>query len=210
MGVSCSQVDHWRAVRGAGIALQYVPVIALLISVASLAISYAAFKVQRRRTNMELARSLHFDLTSGEVAMARESLGTLTRDLKVIASGDSAKRNAWFVAARTDYFTLLWCFERIWAGRVTIMADEGRRHTGPARRYLDGLIGWHVRSWALDLPEIKEVLEDELDSPVLDQDSSRAFGKLSGALLSSDEKARLVQSLSSRGLEPTGYSEWQT
>lgn len=159
---------------------------------------------------MELARSLHFDLTSGEVALARESLGTLTRDLKAIAPECPAKRNAWFVAARTDYFTLLWCFERIWAGRVTIMADEGRLHTGPAQRHLDGLIGWHVRNWALDLPEIKQVLQDELGSPVLDQDSSKAFGKLSGELLSSDEKAGLLESLSNVGLEPTGYSEWQT
>jgi hypothetical protein len=127
--------------------LQYaIPVLALVVSSGALALSWAAFKVQRRRTNMELARSLHFDLTSGEVAKARESLGTMTRDRKVMASAHPEKRKARFASARTDYFTLLWCFERIWAGRETIIADEGHRATRPACSYLNNLIRCHVRN----------------------------------------------------------------
>ena len=186
-----------------------VPTLALVISLGSFALSWAAFKVQRRRTNMELARSLHFDLTSGEVAKARESLGTLTRDRRALRFTDPEQRKAWLVGARTDYFTLLWCFERIWAGRVTLIADEGQRTAGPARRYLDDLIRWHVRNWALDLPVIKQVLTDELNSPVQDHDSSKAFGRLSEALLNPEEKAMLVVSLSGQGLKPAGYEEWQ-
>jgi hypothetical protein len=182
---------------------------ALAISLGSLALSWAAFKAQRRRTNMELARSLHFDLTSGEVAQARESLGTLTRDSRSLRFDDPEQRMAWLVDARTDYFTLLWCFERIWAGRVTLIADEGHRGAGRARGYLEDLIRWHVRNWAMDLPVIKQVLADELNSSMQDQDSSKAFGRLSEVLLKPEEKAQLLGILSDRGLEPTGYEEWQ-
>jgi hypothetical protein len=56
---------------------------------------------------------------------------------------------------------------------------------------------------------IKQVLADELGSPVQDQDSSKAFGRLSDAPLEPDEKLHLVASLADQGREPAGYKHWQ-
>jgi hypothetical protein len=185
--------------------------LALAVAIASLLLAWAAFKLQRRRTNMELARSLHHDLTSGEVAKARETLGSITRDQSVAPREDLERRRAWFVGARTDYFTLLWCFERIWAGRETIIDDDRRGVRSRPCRYLDQLVGWHVRNWAFDLPEIKRVLINELSEMpeqkdgVRDEDSSRAFGKLTRALLDYETEKRLADFLRERGLQHAGY-----
>lgn len=186
----------------------FLSAFSLVVAAGSLLLALAAFKVQRRRTNMEVARTLHFDLTTGEVAKARESLGTITRDRQVLTSGDPAARKARFVDARTDYFTLLWCFERIWAARLAITDDEGREGQGAACRYLDQLVGWHVRNWARDLPVVKNVLELELASRIQDQDSSLAFGKLSGALLTPQDRSDTLTILKDQGLEPVGYKQW--
>jgi len=184
--------------------------LAVAVAFASLLLSLAAFKVQQRRTNMELARSLHHDLTSGEVAKARESLGTITRDTTV-APSDRAERRTWYVRARTDYFTLLWCFERIWAGRKAIIADYRTGAASRPCRYLDNLIGWHVRNWAFDLPVIRQILNNELgsepaedDDGVLDRDSSMAFRKLSAEVLCEEDRKKLMWFLKEHGLNAVG------
>jgi hypothetical protein len=78
---------HARRIKRLLMLANFIAALSLAISVGSLLVAWAAFRVQRRRTNMELARSLHFDLTSGEVAKARETLGTIVYDPKVMASG---------------------------------------------------------------------------------------------------------------------------
>jgi hypothetical protein len=187
----------------------FIAALSLAVSVGSLLVALAAFRVQRRRTNMELARSLHFDLTSGEVASARETLGTIVYDREVMASGDKASRKARFAEARTDYFTLLWCFERIWAGRETMTADDRAGTGGVACRYLDRIIGWHVRNWAKDLPVIRQVLELETGGQLEDEESCVAFGDLCGALLPPDERSEILSALKEQGLEPFKHSAWQ-
>lgn len=151
---------------------------------------------------MELARSMHYDLTTGEVAAAREPLGTMTRDLPSLERGlDVAQRKQIYVDARTAYFTLLWCFERIWSARNLMTGD---RDGALARDFLDRLVGWHVRNWASDLPMIKRTISQALANPVLDADSSKAFARLSRELLSSEDWRKLCRTLEEKGLQPLG------
>jgi hypothetical protein len=139
---------------------------------------------------MELARSLHSDLTSGEVAKARDTLGTIVYDRQVMVSGDKDSRRARYTQARTDYFTLLWCFERIWAGRKTIIADDHALTSGVARQYLDQIIKWHVFTWAKDLPTVKHVLESELGK-LEDNESWIAFKSLCDDVLTAEQRAEI-------------------
>lgn len=117
----------WVALAAAAIALACLLAIVLL-----------GYRGQRVRTDLELARSLHADLTSGDVAAAR-----------VVLSRHDTAENA---DLRAAYFTLLWCFERIHVGRSTI----GR--TTKAVRFLDESIAWHVREWLAAFPAIEERL----------------------------------------------------
>jgi hypothetical protein len=181
-----------------------IAALSLAVSASSLLVALAAFRVQRRRTNMELARSLHSDLTSGEVARARDTLGTIVYDREVMAPGDIAPRKARFVEVRTDYFTLLWCFERIWAGRETITADDRAGASGVACRYLDQIIRWHVLSWAKDLPLVRHVLKLELSSALEDEESWAAFGNLCNALLTAEQRSEIQSALKSQ--RPPGWS----
>ncbi|MEU7552980.1 hypothetical protein AB0B01_11625 [Streptomyces sp. NPDC044571] len=140
-----------------------------------MALSFAAYRNQRRRTSLELARSLHADLTSGHVQAARDVLGTLVR---------YREQGSDLVAARSAYFTLLWCFERIWAGREVIVRDEGEK--SPSCRFLDEMIHWHVRNWARDLPMIKEAIQEALGT-VHDEDALHGFRQLRNKVLTGEE-----------------------
>jgi hypothetical protein len=164
--------------------------LSLAVSAASLLVALAAYRVQRRRTNMELARSLHSDLTSGEVANARDTLGTIVYDRQLMLSGDKVSRKDRYARARTDYFTLLWCFERIWAGRMTIIADDRAGVNGMACQYLDLLIKWHVATWYKDLPVVKRVLENELGK-LEDEESWAAFTVLCHELLTAEQRPEI-------------------
>lgn len=55
---------------------------ALVVSIVAFGLSLAATVAQRRRANMEIARALHVDLTSGVVAEARRPLGELAFALR--------------------------------------------------------------------------------------------------------------------------------
>lgn len=110
----------------------------------------------------ELARSLHADLTTGEVGQARDRLGTVSRlysewfddpapvsfrghvDLHLPPRDRSVEQRV--AEVRRDWFTLLWCFQRIRA------ADELLEHAPSAsagfdhpHRFLRRLIASQVR-----------------------------------------------------------------
>jgi hypothetical protein len=141
-------------------------IVSTLLAAGALAVSIAAFRGQRRREDFELARSLHEDLTSGEVAQARNRLGTLVRSEGSL--GPDQRRQA-----MTAYFTLLWCFERIDIGRQTLAARPSQR----ALHFLINSIRWHVEEWAEMLPEVRRRLADGSKEPD-DGDSMNAFVKL--------------------------------
>jgi hypothetical protein len=87
----------------------------------------------------ELARQLHQDLTTGAVQDARNRLGH-------VAHGSRALTKDHLESGLDAYFRLLWCFERINAGR-NVMCRYRVLGRGP-RRFLDELISWHVKEWA--------------------------------------------------------------
>lgn len=115
--------DGWSAVAGLGSAA---------LAIAAVAVALAAFQSERRRARWENARALHHDLTTGEVATARNRMGRLHYGSYTNSPLSTAE-------AETEldlqaYYTVLWCFERIQAGRESSYAPAascprtGRSH----------------------------------------------------------------------------------
>ncbi len=145
----------------------------LAISIVSLCTSVAVFYWQRRHGDFDLARLLHADLTSGEVARARDLLGALLR------SPDTFRDDA-LPDVRTAYFTVLWSFERLYAGRRAI--EDGGTASRRPLKFLDRLIRWPLAYWSENLPRVREVLEQRLGT-VEDDQSIEALVELERAVL---------------------------
>ncbi len=133
-----------------------------LAPVAGVVVAVIVYVGQTSRVNFELARSLHSDLTSGDVARARDQLGTL---MYSSTQSSNLKGDELLVS----YFTLLWCFERIYYGRESLVKSSLTRrlgkalsgavssptkpplfahlvnHRSRAEIFFDDAIKWHVR-----------------------------------------------------------------
>jgi hypothetical protein len=141
------------------------------------AAAFAAFqaRIQHRREDFEVARTLHADLTTGPVAEARDLLGAVvfTQATPAGKSVDDVLR---------AHFTLLWSFERIEGGRRSMAARRPkkiRERTGDNPVvFLDEVIGWHVRFWRKGFDTVREWLEQQAGAPVDDEDSRAAFERL--------------------------------
>lgn len=144
-----------------------VTVISILLSAGALGLSIHVARRQRTRDAFELARALHTDLTTGVVAEARSVLGGLTRGRDLRTPEETAR-------AMDAYFTLLWCFERINAGRKSLKTWG----SPAAQRFLLESIDWHVRGWDADLPIIRNVLKTQTGQDVHDNDSVVALQNL--------------------------------
>lgn len=137
------------------------------------------YRGQSRSADFELARSLHQDLTSGEVARARD---TLTRYRLTGQCASTAET----VHA---YFTLLWCFERVLRGRESISRRSRSTSTHPALDYLDECTDWHLKQWEHDFPEIRQRLKAELGTRTLDnEDTLASFKTLARDVAASRER----------------------
>lgn len=127
------------------------------------------YRGQSRAADFELARSLHQDLTTGEVARARDAL-TRYRLTGQCASTDEVVH---------AYFTLLWCFERILRGRESISRRTPRIGAQPALDYLDACMDWHLRQWEHDFPEVQRRIKADLGVKKLDNaDTFACFSAL--------------------------------
>ena len=169
-------------------------VVALVVSALAFVLSVVVAAVQRRRANMEIARSLHVDLTSGVVAESRRPLGEVAfaarerSDAGATASevGTALHGTVDLEEVRHHYFVLLWCFERVWHGREVVTADTVfGRGQGEA---FDDMFRWHVHNWSRDLPVIKCLLDASDLGRVRDGDSAAAFADLGRGVL--DDAAR--------------------
>ncbi|WP_141714195.1 hypothetical protein [Micromonospora inyonensis] len=129
------------------------------MSLVALGVSLVVQWGQRRREDFELARSLHQDLTSGEVAQARDILGGLVRSDRALDATSS-------VEATRAYFTLLWCFERI---EVGLQISSGR-----PRQFLTRAIRWHVLEWERDIVVAKRKIEKCRGAGIDDERSQAA------------------------------------
>ena len=140
-------------------------------------ISWRVYTYQRQQTHFQLALSLHRDLTTGEVAKARDKLGAIQHGNEDVKGPVS---NADAVEA---YFTVLWCFERIHAGERTLRSHSKRlQHPSkktPALEFLYDSIHWHVEEWSSILDDLRRELERRLEGNTLeDEDSSPKLEKL--------------------------------
>jgi hypothetical protein len=144
-----------------------------VISLCAFAVALTAYLRQRRREDFALARELHNDLVAGKVAQARDLLGTLLHDPEGIDDGDLPR-------LRDAYFTVLWCFERIYAGR-SVIADGWYWRNRPLD-FLDRLIGWHVAYWATNADVAKLLLQERLGNEVQDEHSRYGLKGLHAAL----------------------------
>jgi hypothetical protein len=117
---------------------------------------------------------LHQDLTTGEVAAARDTLGRIAHGTRTLA-GSPSDAVAVQEALRA-WFTLLWCFERIQAGRRTIGHSPliGRS----ALRFLDEMITSQVRFLNEEAVRTRGELTAALGVTPSDQHSRRAFVSL--------------------------------
>ncbi|WP_210585866.1 hypothetical protein [Streptomyces sp. GESEQ-35] len=144
-----------------------------VVSLFALVIALAAYRRQRRAEDFKLARDLHSDLTSGDVARAREDLGTLVYDGSRITDDDLPR-------VRNSYFAVLWCFERIYAGRCAIA--DGWSFGNRPLELLDRMVGWQVRYWSENAGDVKQALEDRLGVELSDGNSRLALDALSRAI----------------------------
>lgn len=137
-------------------------VVSAVITLIAVGLSWRVYTYQRTQAHFALALSLHEKLTTGEVATARDVLHTLQY-------GDETVKGAVRVReAVVAYYTLLWAFERVYAGSVSIREHSRRLRrdrsasTTPALRFLYSMVHWHVREWNGYLPNIRLILQDRL------------------------------------------------
>ncbi|MFF4402300.1 hypothetical protein [Streptomyces sp. NPDC001480] len=162
--------DDWSALAG---------VSSTVLALAAVVVALVAFRSEHRRANFEIARVLHHDLTTGEVAAARKLVGSLHY-------GDfgSQPATADWGDSLTAYFTLLWCFERIEAGRGALWRKGVRngRRGDDAVGYLDELVAWHVAEYACGFAIARRKLADASAAEVSDDKSAAGFHRLLLAL----------------------------
>ncbi|MGY0461538.1 hypothetical protein ACW14Y_14920 [Kitasatospora sp. cg17-2] len=155
--------DPWSIASGVG-------------ALASVAGAWAVYRGQTRQVDFELARTLHLDLTSGEVALARYTLVAFRRG-----------QQPYGPEVLAAYFTMLWCFERVLQGRRSMIRSplDRVRRSSPVR-FLDEAIAMHVASWERNLPEIRrrliEALAEAHGDELRDRGLSAKFEALAGAL----------------------------
>lgn len=175
---------------------------AALISAAAGLASVATARRALGQQLYELARATHQDLTSGDVAAARDRLGTLVRARRRLWSGppepnstwDSEVRKAYDLRGdgeamdrwRRDWFTLLWCFERVHAALVLLaqtppeLVAAGQQSP---RDFLADLVRTQVRFLNTDAADIRAALEEHYRDRVDDGESTSAFRELVTELL---------------------------
>lgn len=145
----------------------------LTLTVASVALgvsglaAWNAWSVARRQAH-ELGWALLNDLTTGEVAAARNRIGTFMYG-QPVSSGKQ------FEAAMVrDYYTLLWCVERVGAGRRALRVWTAKS----ASADFLARVQWHAREIATNVSLLHSVFSEYNDKAAWDafQVSARAVG----------------------------------
>jgi hypothetical protein len=134
-----------------------IAVASVIIALVATGVTWRVYTYQRRQNQLALALALHQDLTTGEVAAARDVIGTLWYADEPTRGPVTNKE------VLTAYFTILWCFERIYAGDRTMRANSwwlsrSNRHTSPPLDFLHRMIHWHVREWASYIVQIRGLI----------------------------------------------------
>lgn len=166
-------VNDWSAISS---------VASATLALAAIAIAVRTHQTEHRRSRFETARSLLQELNSGETVAVRHSMAELhyghqhamTPDLT-----DPRQMRSHFAA----YYTMLWCFERVEAGRTSLVAGRLRYGRDPVIKYLDSRLAWHVAEFACAIPTARaQLATTAIDGKVRDRDSIRGFFRLLSAL----------------------------
>lgn len=185
-------VDDWSAISS---------VASVVLALAAIAIAVRAHQTEHRRSRFETARSLLQELNSGETVAVRHNMARLhyghqheqTPDLS-----DPSEVRLHFGA----YYTMLWCFERIEAGRTSLVAGRRRYGRDPVIQYLDSRLAWHVAEFACAFSTARARLAaTATDGTVKDRDSVQGFLRLLSALQQRGLVAEVFASASCPGIE---------
>lgn len=144
-------------------------VVSAAIALGAALVALHAARGNSVRAAYELAHSLYTELTSKDTAALRSTL-TFYR-LAETRTADDTRR------ILDDYFALLWQFERIRAGRESLVGQRRLNGTGPAVDYLDNMIRWHVNEWASQWIDIRTKIKEHV-SNLEDHHSLKEFCKL--------------------------------
>ncbi|MFI7342960.1 hypothetical protein ACIBUY_34065 [Streptomyces sp. NPDC050085] len=118
-------------------------------------VAYYNARATSARSAFELARTLYSDLTSQDVAASRSILEFYRRAPS--RTGGQTKE------AIDHYFVLLWQFEKVYAGRESLVGQRTINGTGGAIAFLDRMIKWHVEEWSARWLDIRAKLEAHID-----------------------------------------------
>ena len=166
-------VNDWSAISS---------VASATLALAAIAIAVRTHQTEHRRSRFETARSLLQELNSGETVAVRHNIAPLHYGHQHGIIPDLSDENQvrlYFAA----YYTMLWCFERVEAGRTSLIAGRLGRGHDPVIEYLDKRLAWHVAEFACAFPKAREQLATTaLDGAVKDRDSVKGFLRLLSAL----------------------------
>ncbi|WP_157851651.1 hypothetical protein [Streptomyces monomycini] len=156
------------------------------VALGAAAMSVWATRGVSSKESFALARSLYCDLTSESTSAARSALEFYWRGER--RSVEQTRQ------VLDHYFALLWCFERIRAGRESLARQRRLNGTGPALRYLDEMIRWHVEEWARRWARLRRPIQQhigELD----DHHSIRSFCHLAHGVVTEPDARQAVTDL---------------
>lgn len=167
-------VSEWSAIAS---------VVSAALGLAAIAIAVRVHQTEYRRSRFETARSLLQDLNSGETATVRHYVARLHYGIfnsrRSPDLGDADQAALYFAA----YYTMLWCFERVEAGRTSLVAGGRGIDHDPVIEYLDNRLAWHVAEFACAIPQARARLATTVhDGEVKDRDSVAGFHRLLSAL----------------------------
>ncbi|WP_353945778.1 hypothetical protein ABII15_32110 [Streptomyces sp. HUAS MG91] len=134
------------------------PAITTLISacIAGVAafIALHAARGNAARAGFDLARALYNDLTTDATAESRSNLEFYRRG--------NAPADQPLAEIMNHYFALLWQFEKVYAGRESLARQQRLNGTGPAVRFLDDMIGYHVSEWGSRWLQLHNLIDNQL------------------------------------------------
>lgn len=115
--------------------------------------AWTALSVAKRQAH-ELGRALLHDLTSGEVAAARNRIGTFMYGPR------TSVRELTEATMVRDYYTLLWCIERAGAGQQALRGWTAKN----ASEDFMNRVRWHAQEIATNASLLHSVFDDYDDA----------------------------------------------
>ncbi|MCX5063717.1 hypothetical protein OG895_43270 [Streptomyces sp. NBC_00201] len=159
---------------------------ACIAAIAAFIALYAA-RGNAARAGFDLARTLYNDLTTEATAQSRSALEFYRRGN---APADQA-----LPEVMNHYFSLLWQFEKVYAGRESLARQRRLNGTQPAVRFLDDMIGYHVSEWGARWLQLHNLIDIQLgpDDQLDDRHTLQSFCKLADQFPAAREAAQAIR-----------------